>query len=511
MRNLLPTLSLICGLAAALPAAEGGLSFKRVLDTPYPKHTGTSSGDLAIGDINGDGRKDLVVAGTSEAKPSLRFWLQKPDGTFALAAEGVEVAGLPGLLSGCNLRLADLDKDGDLDLVVCGKTGPAASTALLRAYLNDGKGRFTQGCDLGAQLPSEDFDDVPGSWGKAGTAPDNQSDEGVKGIYNFNGWSRGALELADLDKDGDLDLVVAGTKGMEGGTDPAGQAIQRDWETAAVFLNDGKGGFTLLNGPGFPKAGVPADPERQPERIFPGLPKVQRAAMAIADFNGDGKPDVALMGQANIGPKANAGIPESQRNGGPLAEVLLGKGDGTFAPVANPGLIAMIDGALVALDIDGDGRMDLAAMGSTGHPKDPDGGRCCRIWLGKGDGTFAEDKRQVWQRAPGAAEGLTPMMSGDLAFGDLDGDGDLDLVMGGNANDRALCVYRNDGGKLLMVDLSKAGNGIGSNDLKGGAESDASAECDLRIEDLDGDGKPDLVVNGRGGSNQLLVFINQRK
>lgn len=495
MRHLIPALAI---LAAALPAGEAGFSFKRVVDTPYPKNSGTSSGDLAIGDIDGDGRKDLVVAGTDAAKPSLRLWLQKADGSFAQAAES---GGLPGLLSGCLVRLGDVDKDGDLDAVLCGKTGPEASTTLLRVMLNDGKGRFGPGCDLGAQLPLEDFEDVAGAWGKAATHPDNLTDEAVKGIYNFNGWSRGALELADLDGDGDLDLVAAGTKGMESGTDPAGQQIQRDWETAAVFLNDGKGSFTCLTAAGWPKAGIPTDPEKQPARIFPGLPKVQRAAMAVADFNGDGKPDIAITGQANIGPKANSGIPETQRNGGPVAEVLLGKGDGTFTPVANAGLIPLIDGALIALDFNADGRMDVAGLGSTGHPKDPNGGRCVRIWLGKGDGTFAED----------AQPNLVPLMSGDLAFGDFDGDGDLDAVMAGNANDRALYAYRNDGGKLALVDLGKAAHGMGSNAANGTAESDATTECDLRVDDLDGDGDADVVLNGRGGSNQLLVFGNKRK
>ncbi|MCX7023440.1 MAG: FG-GAP-like repeat-containing protein [Spirochaetes bacterium] len=90
-------------------------------------------------------------------------------------------------------------------------------------------------------------------------------------------------------------------------------------------------------------------------------------------------------------------------------------------------------------------------------------------------------------------------------------DGDLDLVLAGNSGNRSLFVYRNDSGKLVLVDLSKAKNGIGTNDAKMMAESDASAECDVLLTDIDGNGKIDIVVNGRGGSNQLLVFLNALK
>jgi hypothetical protein len=490
----------------ALPAGEA-LTFKRVMDTPFPKHTGTASGDLAIGDLDGDGRKDLLVVGAMNGKATCLLYAQKSIGVFTPVSD----IGLPALDGGGMVRLADLDGDKDLDALLCGRIGTGNQTAILKAFRNDGKGHFEPMADLGVQLPLEDFEDVAGAWGKAATHPDNLTDAEVKGLYNFNGWSRGSLEIADLNGDGKMDVVFAGTKGMESGTDSAGQQIQRDWETSGVFIGDGTGGFAYLTATGWPQAGLPKDPEHEPSRSYPGLPKVQRAAMAVADFNGDGKMDVALFGQANMGPKANAGIPETQRNGKPWAEVLLGKGDGTFTTVTDSGLIPMIDGAMVTVDFNKDGKMDLAVMGSTGHPKDPDGGRCVRILLGKGDGSFAPDPQQIWQRAPNTTAGLSPMMSGDLAFGDLDGDGDLDLVMCGNTTNRETYVYRNDDGKLTLLGLDKMKQGLGSTDVRGIGSSDATTECDLRIEDLDGDGDADLVINGRGGSTQLLVLLNKLK
>jgi len=488
--------------------AQSGFRFNRLIDTPYPAHNGTAGGALAVGDVDGDGLKDIVVAGSSGTSAAALIYLQKKGGGFSAALKSAD-HGIPAMDRGACLKLADMDGDGDLDAVLFGRTGAAAATALFRVYGNS-SGRFSVMADLGPELPLEDFADIAGAWG-ASAQGDNKTDRDVKGLYNGQGWSKGVLELVDLDGDKDLDIVFAGTKGMESGTDPAGQTIQRDWETSGVFLNEGKGGFRYLSRQGWPQAGVPANPEADPERSASGLPKVQRGAGVAADFNRDGKIDIAIFGQANTGAKANTGIPESQRNGMPLAEVCLGNGDGTFHALAGHGLMPLIDCSVTVVDINGDGLADLAALGSTGHPKDAAGGRFLRIWTGKGDGTFGEYGPQVYDRVPNSADCIVPAFNGDLAFADLDGDGDLDLLVGGNTNDKSLYLYGNDGGRFSIVDLDKGKHGIGTNGVSGTGESDAVIDCRIVMEDLDGDGDADIVLNGVGGSMQLLVFQNGRK
>jgi hypothetical protein len=506
MKHVMAAL-LLATATCGLHAQAGSLSFKRVLDTPYPKHSGTAGGDMVVADFNGDGKQDIIITGLQHTSVVTWLYLQNANGTYNQPVKTEH--GLPALDRGAVVRAADLDKDGDMDIVLYGRTGVAMQTSLFAVYLNDGKGIFSKAADLGAVLPSEDFADVPGAWGKDASGADNQSDVDVKGLYNAQGWSKGVLDLADLNADGLPDIVFAGTKGMESGTDPAGQMIQRDWETSGVFINKGRGAFKLLNAKGAPK--MPANPEVEPERSHPGIAKVSRGFSVSGDFNNDGKIDIVLFGQANIGSKANAGIPETQRNGLPIAEVYLGTGKGKFTVVKPNGLPGLIDGSAAAADLNKDGKLDLIVMGNTGHPKDPAGGRLTRVYLGQGNGTFAEDSGQKYEKIPNSAGWIVPMMSGDIGVGDLDGDGDLDLVMAGNNNDKSLYVYLNEKGVFQQTVLDKMKQGIGTNTLSGSGSSDASTECDVYLGDLDGDGDLDIVVNGRGGAFQLLSFFNKHK
>jgi len=489
-------------------SAQAEFGFARTINTPYPAHNGVAGGSLAVGDVNGDGLKDLVVSGQSNVTPSTFIYLQKKGGGFEAALKTAD-HGLPSMDRGVCLRLGDMDGDGRIDVVMFGRTGVAAETALFKVFRNDG-GKFSPMADLGPDLPLEDFADVAGAWG-ATAQGDNKTDAKTFGLFNSQGWSKGILELVDLDGDGDLDIAFAGSKGIESGTDPAGQMIQRDWETSGVFINQEGGKFRYLQKPGFPQAGVPANTEKDPERSASGLPKVQRGASVSGDFNRDGKMDLIIWGQANTGSKANSGIPETQRNGQPLVEVCLGNGDGTFRTLQDHGLRALIDCSATTVDLNNDSITDIAVLGSTGAPKDPAGGRFVRIYLGKGDGTFAEDTRQVYDRVPNSADCIVPAFNGDLAFGDFDGDGALDLVLGGNTNDKSLYFYKNVAGKFRIVDLDKARNGIGTNNIQGMAESDAVIDARLVVTDLEGDGDSDIVLNGIGGSMQLLVFSNKLK
>jgi len=138
-------------------------------------------------------------------------------------------------------------------------------------------------------------------------------------------------------------------------------------------------------------------------------------AIAVADFNGDGKLDLAVV---NSGPASR---------GGNSVSILLGNGDGTFqpqmtVPVGNTPV------ALAVVDFDGDGTSDLAVLNHVSNT--------ISILLGNGDGTF--------QPAANTPAGTNTFI---FAVGDLNGDGlpDLVLVLGSRVQ-----VLLNKGGGMFQ-------------------------------------------------------------
>lgn len=264
----------------------------------------------------------------------------------------------------------DFDGDGDLDLAICGESGGVPIT---QTYENTLSGLTLR--------------------------------QSLTGVQNE---SSGGLAWGDYDRDGDLDLAVAGM----GSTQPF----------AGIYENDGAGNLTL--------------------DAAQSLTAVAYASLAWADFDEDLDADLFVMG--HDGTQASAIL---YRNDPP----------GTLAPDTVSVLSGLYAGSADWGDLDNDGDLDLLTTGGDGTQRR----------------TIFYKNHPTGKLTADGSHGLPAVSLSDAAWGDIDRDGDADLAFTGeeSVQGRYARVYRNDKGTLTqlanMPGIYRSSCALGDMDLDG--------------------------------------------
>src|SRR6266700_2921229 len=246
---------------------------------------------------------------------------------------------------------------------------------------------------------------------------------------------------------------VAGSK-----NGPSGIAVgdfNGDGKLDLAVANYGDNSFSVLLGNG--------DGTFQPPRTLPI--GTHPALVAVGDFNGDGKPDLAI---SSVGDNT--------------VSVLLGNGDGTFlAPQVTP--VGLNPWYFAVGDFNGDGKLDLA-VADYGCPLDctSSPSNTVTVLLGNGNGTFLP--------GPSLTVGNGPA---GVAVGDFNGDGKPDLAVA-NLNDNTLSILLGNGDGTFQAPQTFAGVG--------------TKPYFVAVGDFNRDGKPDLVITNHLGNTVTVLLGN---
>jgi hypothetical protein len=339
--------------------ATGGGGFT----APVNITVGPSPADVAIGDVNGDGRPDLVV--TNQGNDTISVLLNVGGGAFAAPTTLVDFAGsFPE-----GVAIADVNHDGANDIIVTNSGGNSVTL-----YLGAGFGTFAPPVKISTSAPPS----------------------------TTAGGSPSGVAVADYNNDGNLDLATSNNDG-----------------SATILLGNGDGTFK-------PAVNINLTPSATSTCGDPD-------AIVSADLNTDAKQDIAIA-----------------CTGGTVS-ILLGNGDGTFQTPVSYSTISGTAGsgpeAIAVGDFDGKNGLDVVIA---------DTSNAAVILLNNGNGTFAP---------PGTTTTTTACATaGNGAFGvsaaDFNGDGKPDLAVA-NSIDGTVSILLNGGAVGGGAGCSTSGGGGG--------------------------------------------------
>jgi len=367
------------GVAAEEPGKSTELSFRCVKHELLPdrvRGVSNSASGVALGDVNGDGHLDALI----KFGRSFSVWSGNGDGHFT-------ETGWFACRPADDIRLADLDADGDLDAILT-----------VSLWKNNGKGEFTEnGQVLGSNTRPSVFCDLDndGDLDAISTRPlsihwNTGKGQFTQKIVDTDRGLAGVLAVADMDRDGLLDI---GFLGKARGAQSEGRIVFNEGgKFAKVTKIELLGDKQLVTG---------WNDKKYINKVgsFFGLFDLSLCEphdLALADFDGDGDMDLVVTRGYTIEFSISDYVWLNEGNGKFQLKQSLRESDST---------------ALALADFDQDGNLDLFVGGFNSWSV---------LWLNDGKGGFRDSGVDF-----GAA-------TYDADVGDVDGDGDTDIVIVGS-------------------------------------------------------------------------------
>jgi subtilisin family serine protease len=454
---------------------------------------------LAVTDLNGDGKPDVVAA--SQATDTALVLMNEGQGVLNGPTGGYVgyiLAGQQGAVNApySNFLVQDLNGDGKPDLAFIEADQYFSTPWEFVSVLNDGTGHF----GAPTKTAMSDFGVAPAGWvlgdfrntGLPDLVVSSSAYQGNPGpdlIFvpnNGDGtFAKARVTVLDATRISELGLVAAGDFNKDGKLDlvgviaPAGTSGAYD---LCTFLGNGDGTFQVTS---FTSLG--ANPTGPPRMIF------------VGDFNRDGKLDVLVWTYDNVEGTQNHNVYE-----------FLGNGDGTFAV---PKVILPNFGFFGMADLNHDGYPDIIELDQLPSSSNPElDAPSFTVYIGQADGTFHPGNTYSVYAGPvypgygfsnvGPNQILTPMLA------DFNGDGNIDLgvvmstpdtpsymqVLAGNGDGTFTPTYE-------VIPFDKFGFPTNAADVNGDGRAD--------LLELDGWPSSYHVILGEPGPTVQLAFVTQ--